>query len=64
MKHAAAALFLFVALGTASGQQAKVPPPKPKSRAEVLALIEAETGLPVLDMPKMQEFFIGLRLAA
>jgi DNA-binding Lrp family transcriptional regulator len=32
--------------------------------AEVLALIEAETELPVLDMPKMQEFFIGLRLAA
>jgi hypothetical protein len=32
--------------------------------AEVLALIEAEAGLPVLDMPKMEEFFIGLRLAA
>ena len=37
---------------------------RPERIAEVLALIEAETGLPVLDMPKMQEFFIGLRLAA
>jgi siroheme decarboxylase len=37
---------------------------QPERIAEVLALVEAETGLPVLDMPKMQEFFIGLRLAA
>ena len=37
---------------------------RPERIAEVLALIEAETGFPVLDMPKMQEFFIGLRIAA
>jgi uncharacterized protein with FMN-binding domain len=47
MRTAAAALLLFVALGSASGQQAKVPPPsKPKSKAEVLALIKKVGGTP------------------
>jgi len=32
--------------------------------AEVIAEIEDETGLPVLDMPKQQEFFVGLRFEA
>ncbi|MBM3567370.1 MAG: Lrp/AsnC family transcriptional regulator [Alphaproteobacteria bacterium] len=38
-----------------------------ESRAEidrVLAAIAAETGLEVLDMPKSEEYFLGLRLAA
>jgi uncharacterized protein with FMN-binding domain len=46
MKHAAAVVFLFVTLGIASGQQAKVPPPKSKSRAEVLAMIKKEGSTP------------------
>lgn len=37
---------------------------RPERLAEVLAAIGAETGLSVLDMPKLDEFFIGLRLAA
>ncbi len=37
---------------------------RPERIAEVLAAIEAETKLPVLDMPKREEFFIGLRLSA
>lgn len=37
---------------------------RPDRIAEVIALIEAETGLPVLAMPKREEFFIGLRLVA
>jgi hypothetical protein len=41
MKYTAAALFLFVGLGVASGQSAKVtPPPKPKTKAEVLTMIK------------------------
>lgn len=32
--------------------------------AEVLAEIESGTGLRVYDMPKIEEFFIGLRFAA
>jgi DNA-binding Lrp family transcriptional regulator len=32
--------------------------------AEVIAAIEAETGYPVLDLPREQEYFIELRLAA
>ncbi len=31
---------------------------------QVIAGIEAATGLDVLDMPKIEEFFIGLRLVA
>ncbi|MDH3595675.1 MAG: AsnC family transcriptional regulator [Rhodospirillales bacterium] len=31
---------------------------------EVLAEIEAATGLPVLDLPKQEEFFLDLRLEA
>ena len=47
MKHAAAAVFLFVALGVVSAQQAKVPPPpKSKSKAEVLALIKKTGATP------------------
>ena len=33
----------------------------PERIAEVLHMIEAETGLPVLDLPKQDEFFVGLR---
>jgi DNA-binding Lrp family transcriptional regulator len=32
--------------------------------ARVLAAIEAETGYPVLDLPREEEYFIGLELAA
>lgn len=32
--------------------------------AEVIAAIEAETGYPVLDLPREQEYFIDLRLTA
>jgi DNA-binding Lrp family transcriptional regulator len=32
--------------------------------AEVIAAIAAETGYPVLDLPREQEYFIELRLAA
>lgn len=32
--------------------------------AEVIAAIEAETGLRVYDMPKLDEFYVGLRLQA
>jgi DNA-binding Lrp family transcriptional regulator len=35
----------------------------PARVAEVLRDIEAETGLAVYDMPKLREFYIGLRLA-
>jgi len=35
---------------------------KPERIAEVISEIEAATGLDVYDMPKEQEFFIGLRL--
>lgn len=31
---------------------------------EVIAQIEASTGLPVLDLPKLEEFYIGLRFEA
>jgi siroheme decarboxylase len=37
---------------------------RPERIAEVLAEIEAETGIAVLDMPKREEYFIGLRLVA
>ncbi|KIL99976.1 Heme d1 biosynthesis protein NirG [Paramagnetospirillum magnetotacticum MS-1] len=37
---------------------------KPGRKAEVLAGIEAGTGIPVHDMPKIQEFFVGLRFEA
>lgn len=32
--------------------------------AEVIAAIEAETGYPVLDLPREREYFVELRLAA
>ncbi|GAB6048680.1 Lrp/AsnC family transcriptional regulator [Methyloparacoccus murrellii] len=35
---------------------------RPERKAEVLAAIAAETGLPVHDMPKVAEYFVGLRL--
>jgi len=35
---------------------------KPERIAEVISAIEAATGLSVYNMPKEQEFFIGLRL--
>ena len=31
---------------------------------EVLAAIERESGLPVLDLPREEEYFVGLRLGA
>lgn len=36
----------------------------PERIAEVIAEIEASTGLEVYDMPKIEEFFVGLRLDA
>ncbi len=36
---------------------------QPEQIAEVLGLIEAETGLTVLNLPKLEEFFIGLKVA-
>ena len=40
----------------ATGERARI--------AEVVAAIEAETGYPVLDLPREREYFIELRLAA
>lgn len=37
---------------------------KPGRKAEVLAEIEARTGIAVHDMPKIQEFYVGLRFEA
>ena len=37
---------------------------RPERIAEVLREIEAATGLPVLDLPKEEEFFLELRLQA
>lgn len=37
---------------------------EPEDIARVLAAIEAETGLPVLDFPRQAEYFIELKLAA
>ena len=37
---------------------------RPGRVAEVIAEIEAETGLAVYDMPKQEEFFVGLRFEA
>lgn len=34
----------------------------PQRIADVLAEIEAETGLPVLNLPKRQEFYVGLKV--
>ena len=36
----------------------------PERIAEVIAAIEAATGLAVYDMPKLDEFFVGARFAA
>ena len=36
----------------------------PQRVAQVIAEIERLTGLPVYDMPKIEEFFVGLRLEA
>ncbi|SMF94567.1 transcriptional regulator, AsnC family [Methylomagnum ishizawai] len=35
---------------------------KPERKAEVIAGIEATTGLKVHDMPKLAEYYVGLRL--
>jgi|GEM_PF-26056 len=35
---------------------------QPERIKEVIAEIEAETGLPVYDMPKQEEFYVGLRV--
>lgn len=35
---------------------------KPERKDEILAAIERVTGLPVHDMPKITEYFVGLRL--
>ena len=35
---------------------------KPERKREVLGAIEAATGLPVYDMPKIAEYFVGLKL--
>jgi DNA-binding Lrp family transcriptional regulator len=37
---------------------------RPERIAEVLAELERETGLTVYNMPKIEEFFVGLRFAA
>lgn len=37
---------------------------RPERVAEVLAEIERQTGLTVYNMPKLEEFFVGLRFAA
>ncbi|MGE5505616.1 MAG: Lrp/AsnC family transcriptional regulator [Actinomycetota bacterium] len=37
---------------------------RPERIAEVIAEIEAATGLAVHDMPKVEEFFVGLRFEA
>lgn len=37
---------------------------RPERVAEVLDAIEAATGLTAIDMPKEEEFFLGLRLVA
>lgn len=34
---------------------------KPERKAEVIHAIETETGYPVFDMPKINEYFVGLR---
>lgn len=35
---------------------------RPERKDEVIRAIEAATGLPVHDMPKLAEYFVGLRL--
>ena len=40
----------------ATGSRARIP--------QVIAAIEAQTGYPVLDLPREQEYFIDLRLSA
>lgn len=37
---------------------------KPEQVAQVIAQIEANTGLKVYDMPKIHEFYVGLQLEA
>ena len=37
---------------------------RPERVGEVLRAIEAATGLPVLDLPKLEEYFLQLRLSA
>lgn len=36
----------------------------PQAHAEALKEIERETGYPVYDMPKIKEYFVGLKLTA
>lgn len=35
---------------------------RPERIAEIIALIEQDTGLQVLNLPKLEEFFIGLKI--
>lgn len=37
---------------------------KPEGIADAIAKIEADTGYQVFDMPKVREYFVGLRLVA
>jgi DNA-binding Lrp family transcriptional regulator len=37
---------------------------RPEQIPEVLRAIEAATGLPVLDLPKREDYFLALRLSA
>jgi DNA-binding Lrp family transcriptional regulator len=37
---------------------------KPEGIAQAIARIERETGLPVLNLPKLHEYFVGLKLTA
>jgi len=37
---------------------------RPEAVDETLKAIATETGLEVFDMPKLREFFVGLRFAA
>lgn len=37
---------------------------RPEQVAQVLAAIEAQTGLKVYDMPKIREYYVGLQLEA
>ena len=37
---------------------------RPEAIAPTIARIEAATGLPVLDLPKLEEYFLSLRLRA
>ena len=36
----------------------------PREIATTLHAIETETGYPVLDLPRLEEYFVGLKLSA